>query len=106
MSTGKGIPIEKMRRNIFVAPVGLGMIPTPHFAAQQYQDAGGQLTITSHFGYDPLTDEQKQERELRFRANIPDFSVIFHKLVNGDDTYFHSGLMCLIELTERLSRET
>ncbi|KAL5517477.1 hypothetical protein EMCRGX_G003023 [Ephydatia muelleri] len=80
-----------MRSNYNTSPVNEDIIPSPEQAVQQYHSLGGQLTIFSHFGTDPLEDGQRAERDERLKANILDFPTIFYKLVNGDDKPFQNG---------------
>ena len=44
---------------------------------------GGQLTILSHFGTDPLEDRQRAERDKRLKANILDFPTILQTCLWG-----------------------
>lgn len=102
---GKGVPNHRMRRNNPISPIIETLIPSSHAAVQEYHAQGGSLTLTSHFGIDPLCDDAilLEQRRKTMRANIPDYPTIFHELVNGNDVHFRNGLKLFIEMTERLS---
>ena len=96
-----------MRTKYTLQALNLAQIPRTDEAVQWYHESGGNLTLFSPFGEDPLSVAESlvTERETRMWANIPDFSAIFHKLVNGDDMHFCNGLKLFIRLTERLATE-
>lgn len=60
-----------MRSNYNTSPGNEGIIPSPEQAVQQYHSLGGQLTILSHFGTDPLEDGQRVERDERLILDFP-----------------------------------
>ena len=86
------------------SPINEDLIPSTEAAVQRYESFGGNLTLSSTFGIDPLHDEHTiLEREAYYTANAPDFPTIFHHLVNGHDTHFRNGLKCFIVTTKRLT---
>ena len=82
------------------------LIPSPDEAVLQYQQECGSLTIFSPFGSDPLLghNDAIEYRESKFKEHFPDFKIIFHTLVNGNNSLFSQGLQYFIYLTTELSR--
>ena len=72
---------------------------------RQYEEAGGHITHFSKFGEDPLVSDTilYHQREAEFHQTYPDFDPFFHKLVNGDDSFFRSGLLFFIQITHAYS---
>jgi len=85
-------------------PINPSIIPEANDAVQQFQSAGGQLTIFNSFGEDPLLSNpalvtQREMEFLRYHAN---FSEIFYTLVNGDYTLFREGIICFMDISKHL----
>ena len=75
-------------------------------AVTQYEGSGGNLTVWSDFGLDLLSSNANllSERQLLFHTKYPNFSQIFHSLVNGDTVQFKNGLRYFIGVTENLQK--
>ena len=101
----KGIPIRRMNNNNCAARISADQIPSVESAVARFKGAGGSLTLFPTFGEDPLSEngELKQIRHEEFTRLYPDFSIIFHALVNGNKDIFTDGLKYYISLTDRLS---
>lgn len=86
-----------MESNNHTARVDNRLVPSPEDAVRQYEEAGGHLTHFSGFGEDPLADDTvlTHQRDTEFHQRYANFDPFFHKLVNGDDTVFHDGLLFL-----------
>ena len=80
------------------------MIPEADVAVQQFQSAGGRLTIFNCFGEDPLQGYPAlvAQREADFFSCHADFSRFFHTVVNGDYTLFREGILCFMDISRRL----
>ena len=106
-TTGKGIPNQIMMSNNQIAPLNASVVPTTEMAVRQYNSMGGNLTISSSFGTDPLSSDENLVclRKKHMQANIPNFDIIFHELVNGNDKHFRDGLKLFVELTEDLAKK-
>lgn len=104
-SPGKGVPNRLRRSNSLVQPVSSTLIPSSEEAVEQFHTGGGQLTLISHFGADPLDGEDSliSERDRRLQSGVGEISSMFHTLVNGNDQPFRDGLKLFIQLTEELS---
>ena len=81
------------------------MIIPPEDAVQAFERMGGNLTLFSPFGADPLVDRADlvAAREEEFTRQVPDFRDVFHSLVNGNDHPFRDGFKLFLELTQRLA---
>jgi len=82
------------------------VIPNSVTAVHQFQSYGGQLTLFSDFGEDPLKDDAQKiaQREAQFRQRFADFAPFFHTVVNGDFNLFRQGLLFFIDLSSRIAR--
>ena len=99
-----GIPNELMRRNSQVVPVDPHLLPDPDVAIQEFESFGGNLTLFSPFGRDPLQErlDLVTQRETEFHRHYPDFGPFFYTVVNGDYSLFRDGLLYLIDITQQL----
>ena len=81
------------------------VIPTAETAVQQFEAGGGNLTLFSPFGSDPLFGHSDlvAERERQFYSSYPDFAPVFHELSNGHTQLFEGGLRLFLQLTEQLA---
>lgn len=102
---GKGVPNRRSRVKDFTRKLATSDVPPAEEAVQQFSSMGGQLTIFSPFGRDPLEDAPAlvAQRDVQFSTSTPPFSTIFHAIANGNDGPFRSGLQTFINLTERLT---
>ena len=82
-----------------------GLLPDVESAVYEFEANGGQLTVFSCFGEDPLQGSPSlaARREAEFHRRFPDFSEIFHAVVNGDYYLFREGILCFIDISRRLS---
>ena len=105
MPTGKGVPNRLASRNSGTQCIPSGQVPSPEDAICRFQSMGGNLTIFSPFGEDPLANRPDllSLREDKFFESTPQFSSIFHSLVNGNNQHFRDGLKVLLNLTEQLT---
>ena len=76
-------------------------------AVVDFETRGGQLTLFSEFGEDPLLYNPSliAQREAEFHLRFPDFANFFHTVVNGDYYFFREGLLCYIDISRRLSSQ-
>ena len=81
------------------------LLPDGETAVQEYESNGGQLTVFSSFGEDPLQGNPSliAEREAEFYRRFTDFSDFFHNIANGDYYLFREGVMFFIDISRRLS---
>lgn len=81
------------------------LLPDGETAVQEYESNGGQLTVFSSFGEDPLQGNPSSiaEREAEFYRRFTDFSGFFHNIANGDYYLFREGVMFFIDISRRLS---
>ena len=95
-----------MMNNNYTSKVDPALLPTPEQAVKEYEDGGGSITVFSQFGVDPLlqypTLIQQREIELLSRHN---FDTIFHNIVNGNQQPFMDGLLCFINISDRLTQQ-
>ena len=65
----------------------------------------GQITDVHPFGVDPIADNQQKcsTRMSSFTEYYPSFDLIFHQVVNGNDSIFQEALEFFIDITYRLS---
>ena len=101
---GKGIP-NRLARIKHTGAVPPSMVMSPEDAVQAFEGMGGNLTLFSPFGVDPIADRADlvAARESEFFQRVPDFTTIFHSLVNGNDHPFRDGFKFFLELTQRLT---
>ena len=83
----------------------MALVPSENEAVRLFKDDGGNLTIWSPFGEDPIRHSPVllARREEEFNLHFPDISVIFHKLVNGDFENFKKAIQLFISVTESLN---
>ena len=102
----RGIPNRLMASNNQAAPIPESIIPEPDEAVALFESRGGNLTLFSLFGHDPLTvfPELMEEREQRFLQRYPaaDFGPFFYTVANGDNSLFREGLLYFIHLSQQL----
>ena len=101
---GKGIPNEKMRENNRIAKIIPSIVPSPEEAVSRFHSMGGELTLFSAFGEDPLTESLAAIRQEEFLRNFPDLRLIFSGAVNGNEHLFRDGLQYILSVTKRLAR--
>lgn len=81
------------------------LVPDPQVALQQFWSHGGHITEFSSFGYDPLEGNSEffAQRESRFLEQYSDFGPFFHRIVNGDYSFFRDGLLYFIDMSKQLA---
>ena len=81
------------------------LLPDEESAVRGFEANGGQLTVFSCFGEDPLQGSPSllAQRETEFHRRFPDFTDFFHTVVNGDYYLFREGILCFIDISRRLS---
>lgn len=92
-----------MNQDNRTAKVSPHIIPSPHEAISSYHDMGGELTLFSTFGEDPLSTSLRTVREQEFLTTYPDFEVFFTSAVNGQEQPFRNGLEHILSITKRLA---
>lgn len=94
-----------MRSNNRAQRINQGVIPDSTNAIHQFQAHGGQLTLFSNFGIDPLKDEPHkfEQRETRFKQRYATFDQFFSNVVNGDFNLFKDGLLFFISTSSQLA---
>jgi len=94
-----------MSENSQAVMINSDHIPDAEAAVADFESNGGHLTVFSAFGEDPLQQNPLliAQREAEFCRVFPTFSDIFHNVVNGDFYLFREGLLCFIDISERLS---
>ena len=90
LHTEKGIPNRLASVNNHSQPLSSSVLPSSETAVQHFEALGGNITLFSPFGSDPLSDhpELVAERERQFYSSYLDFAPIFHKLTNGPHSTF------------------
>ena len=98
------VPRQAVTSSKLAIQIDPGVIPEADVAVQQFQSAGGQLTIFNTFGEDPLQSNPAlvAQCEREFFCCYTDFSRFFHTVVNGDYTLFREGVLCFIGISRRL----
>jgi len=93
-----------MHGNNQAMPIDFSLVPDPDEAVQMYQSYGGNITISSEFGHDPLCNREDllKIREERFFDQCPSFEEIFHSVVNFDHRLFQSVYFVLLTLPHSL----
>ena len=103
---GRGIPNKIMMKNNYTSEVDPTLLLSPEQAVKEYENAGGNLTMFSQFGVDPLqhypTLIKQREMELLSHYN---FDTIFQNIVNGNQQPFMDGLLCFINISARLTQQ-
>ena len=101
----KGVPNRLAAAKNRTSQVAQTSVPTPEEAVSQFEREGGNLTLFSPFGADPLADSPVlfRRRHAEFISRFPSFDHIFHSVVNGNNALFRDGLKYFLELTERYS---
>ena len=82
---GTRVPNVRMNQDNRTAKVPPHIIPTLDEAISSYHDMGGELTLSSTFGEDPLSTSLRAVQELEFTTIYPDFEVFFTSAVNGQE---------------------
>ena len=91
-----------MNQDNRTAKVPPHIIPTSDEAISSYHDMGGELTLSSTFGEDPISTSLRAVRELEFTTTYPDFEVFFTLAVNGQEQPFRNGLELYLSITKSL----
>ena len=93
-------------KNSFTSMVDITLLPTPEQAVQEYESAGGSLTLSNKFGTDPLQNNTllKHQRESEVSSHL-NFDDIFKNVVNGNQQPFVMGLLYFINVTDRLAQQ-
>ena len=83
------------------------LIPDFESAVAEFEGTGGQLTVLSSFGEDPLQRNPNlvAQKEAEFYGRYPDFSQFFHNAVNGDYFLFREGILFLINISKTLETQ-
>lgn len=94
-----------MLQNNNVKCVSNLVIPSPLNAVQMYTSNGGQLTVQSSFGVDPLSNNFHKQtiRQQSFGERCPSFDTIFGSIINGNTDMFKDNLLLFIDITTRLA---
>ena len=103
------IPCHAMMENNHAVKIDSDMLPDVDSAVNQFERNGGQLTIFSSFGEDPLRHNLHlvTRRETDFYRQHPraSFANFFYTVTNGDYSLFREGLLSYIAITKNLSRQ-
>ena len=101
-----GIPDQLMQSCNHAAKIYIAQVPPSDEAVRQFMQDGGYLTLFNQFGSDLLANspQLQHQRQDDFNKYIPDFSIVFHKLVNDDPQMFRCGLKQYIHITEILTQ--
>lgn len=93
-----------MMENNQAIQVDSRLLPDPDSAVEEYEALGGHLTTFNCFGEDPLINSPAlvARRKAEFLNCFPDFSKIFHNVVNGDFYLFREGILFLIGISKQL----
>lgn len=94
--------MTKNNQTVTIDPL---LVPDSQLALKQFQSHGGHITEFSSFGHDPLEGnlELFRQRESKFLERYSDFGPFFHKIVNGDYSFFHDGLLYFIDVSKQLA---
>ena len=105
LHTEKGIPNRLASVNNHTQPLSSAVLLSAESAVQEFEALGGNITLFSPFGSDPLSDhpELVAERERQFYSSYSDFAPIFYELTNGCTQLFEGGLQLFLQLTEQLA---
>ena len=103
--TRRGVPNHTMLSNNQAARIDSRLIPSVESAIREFERDGGQLTVFSSFGEDPLQGSPTlaAQREAEFHRQYPEFQEFFHTVANGDHFLFREGILCFIDISTRLS---
>lgn len=89
-----------------MAQVNSDMLPDVDSAVAEFESNGGQLTIFSSFGEDPLrlSPILVAQREEQFYRQHPkaSFANFFYTATNGDYSLFREGILSYITITKNL----
>ena len=78
------------------------LLPSKEQAVALYESEGGNITQPQLFGVDPIC-ENPHAKKLRFDTFLaanPNFSTVFHGVVNGQSHFFKEGLQHFLSLTK------
>lgn len=94
-----------MRRNNQAVILDPQVIKDPSTLLEEYTALGGNITLFSPFGKDPLKGRPDlvTKREASFFERYTNFENFFYTVVNGDFSLFREGLLFFIDVTNRLS---
>ena len=103
----KDIPNQLMLRNNQAKHVDSTLVPNTDDAVHMYQSLGGDLTLFSEFGRDPLVDRQDllRLREERYFERWPSFEDIFQAVVNNNNVLFRDSLLFYIDVSMQLAAQ-
>ncbi|XP_065894563.1 uncharacterized protein [Dysidea avara] len=101
------VPFRAMIERNCAVQIDPTLLPDGDSAVNNFESYGGQLTIFSPFGEDPLRDHPAlvTQREAEFHRHHPIFSDFFHTVVNGDFSLFREGILSFIDISKNLSMQ-
>ena len=99
------VPIYTMLDDKKAVKIDPRLIPDQETAVREFEAHGGQLTMFSSFGEDPLQGNPSlvAQREAEFHGRYSDFSQFFYTVVNGDYYLFREGIIYFISISRHLS---
>ena len=99
------VPIDNMLRTKRTGNVIEPLIPTTVDAVKMYEALKGNLTRDSHFGFDPLLQNERRYdlRKTIFLNNQPPADVIFSEVVHGGVNLLKEAIEYFYEISYRLS---
>ena len=94
-----------MKRNDQTVKINNNFIKEPMVILNEYQLAGGNITLSSNFGVDPLRNQPNliAIREKSFFERYSNFNNFFYNIVNGNFLLFKEALLFFVDMTIRLS---
>jgi len=104
----QGVPNSILMNNNQAVEIDSALLPDAEEAVADFEANGGQLTLFSAFGIDPLQDNPSlvAQREAEFHHQFSDFSQFFHTVVNNDYYLFREGILCFIDISRRLALQS
>ena len=94
-----------MLENSHISPLNQEEIPTTDRIVHDYEGRGGILSHESKFGSDPLEGKSTALIRDRLFSHQFNFELIFHSLVNRDDSLLRKVIIAFIDLTVRLTNQ-
>ena len=99
-----GIPNVLAHRNNFVSQIPTEAVPQTEEAVAAFQQAGGNLTLHSEFGRDPLREERElSEDRLRTFLQFHDPQQVFSEVIHGRYDSLSAAIAFAIDITQDLS---
>ena len=99
-----GIPNVLAHQNNFVSQIPTEAVPQTEEAVAAFQQAGGNLTLHSEFGRDPLREEQElSEDRLRTFLQFHDPQQVFSEVIHGRYDSLCAAIAFAIDITQDLS---